>query len=213
MYVVAGLVALLPLVVLSMISPPGDGWVWFEFPRRITFIAVALGLWACKARSREWAVWMVIGTAAISLAWTVIDEYIGLVHYHRTDLLGSEWWLLFELAVARLAPWLVGGLYGLLALLATTARGDLRDRTRAGAWLVAVSATALGFTLASDDWLTLANLTESGTFISSAAWPDTKLLSVAVDVLVAAGGIALVRSGRRRTVDPIPRATARERAR
>jgi hypothetical protein len=210
-YVIVGLAAVLALVVLSGIAPYGDAWVWFEFPRRITFVAAALGLWACTARSREWAGWMVLGTAAVSLAWTVIDEYVGLAHYGRTDLLGSEFWLLFELAVVRLAPWLVGGLYGVLALLAITARGDHRDRARAGAWLVAVSALALGFTLASQDWFTLDNLTQPGTSISSTAWPDTKVLSVVVDGLAAAAGAVLMLTGRRRTEDRIPRATVRGR--
>lgn len=207
-YVTAGVAAALPWLALAGIAALGRQWVWFEFPAHITVIAIALGLAACAARSRSAAAGVVFGTAAIALAWELVAEYRGLSRFGRTDLFGGELGLLFHLSVGRLATWLTGALYGALAWLAIGHRDDRRDRARAGGWLAIAGVIALALAWTNDTWLTLANLTERGTFVSSVSWPDTKVLACVAAAAACALGVALVASGLRR-VSPIPRATVR----
>ena len=209
-YVAAGVAAALPWLVLSGVAARGELWVWFEFPAHITVIALALGLWACTARSRSAAFGVVFGTAAIAVAWELVAEYRGLSRFGRTDLFDGELGLLFHLSVGRLATWLTGALYGALAWLAIGHRGDRRDRARAGGWLAIAALLALALAWTNDTWSTLANLSERGTFVSSVPWPDTKVLACLAAAAACAIGLALVASGLRR-VSPIPRATVRRR--
>lgn len=209
-YVAAGLAAALPWLVLAGIAARGERWVWFEFPAHITVIALALGVWVCTARSRSAAFGVVFGTAALALAWELVAEYRGLSRFGRTDLFGGEVGLLFHLSVGRLATWLLGAMYGALAWLAISPRADRRDLARAGGWLAVAGLLALALAWTSDTWLTLENLTERGTFVSSVRWPDTKVLACIAAAAACVIGFALVASGLRR-VSPIPRARVRRR--
>lgn len=207
-YLTAGVAAALPWLALAGIAARGDRWVWLEFPAHITVIAIALGLWACAARSRSAAIAVPFATAAIALAWELVAEYRGLSRFGRTDLFGGELGLLFHLSVGRLATWLAGALYGALAWLAIDHRDDRRDRARAGGWLAIAGLVALALAWTNDTWLTLENLTERGTFVSSVPWPDTKVLACVAAGAACTIGLALVASGLRRP-SPIPRATVR----
>jgi hypothetical protein len=206
-FVVAGLVAAAPLLALAAAAAGGGDWVWLEYPRHITVIAAVLGMAACFARDRYKAPLVLVGTLGFAFAWELVGEYRGLAKFGRTDLLSSEMDLLIKLSIARAAPWLVGIAYSVLALLCITRSGNARtNRVRAGVWLVVVAVVALALTLNNDTWLTLENLGQRGTFISSVAWPDTKKISLVLDLVALAAGVFAI-AYRPRTPDRIPRAT------
>lgn len=208
-FVVAGVIAAAPLFLLAAAAPGGRDWVWLEYPRHITFVAAVLGMAACFARARPAALVVLAGTVVFALAWELLGEYRGLASIGRTDLFASELDLLVKESAGRVAPWLVGGLYSVLALLAITRSPDARkNRQRAGLWLAGAALVALAITLLNQSWLTLENLSGRGVFRSSAAWPDTKKISLSLDlVALAAGLVAFLYTPREQ--DPIPRATLR----
>ncbi|HEY5921051.1 MAG TPA: hypothetical protein VIV11_05240 [Kofleriaceae bacterium] len=205
-FVVAGLIAAVPLLVLAAAAAGGGDWVWLEYPRHITMLAIALGIAVSFAKARPTALVVLAGTVVIALLWEVIGEYRGLAKFGRTDLLRSELDLLVKLSVARAAPWLVGGAYAVLAYLAIGRSGNVHfDRRRAALWLGGIALIALAITLQNTSWLTLENLSQRGTFRSSVAWPDTKKLSLVIDlVTLALAAIAFVYKPR----SNLPKATA-----
>src|SRR5687767_13680380 len=157
-YVVAGLIAAVPLFVLGKAAPGGNDWVMLEYPARMTFFAIAFGIAVCFARKRPTALIVLAGTVTLALAWEMIGEYRGLMRHGRTDLFSSEIDLLVKLSVGRAAPWLLGGLYAVLAYLAIArAKHDRHNRIRAGAWLVVVGALAAMITMSNESWLTIAS--------------------------------------------------------
>jgi hypothetical protein len=211
-YVSVGVAAAVPCLVLAAAAPGGHDWVYLEYPRHITMIAIALGIAACFRRSVGWAVFVPILTAGIALAWALVDEYVGLSKLGRTDLFHEELDLLCGDSVARVAPWLMGGLYGVLALAAIRRRGsERRQLVPAGAWLAATGAITALVTFQVKDWLTFENLSQPGTFRSGVPWCDSQVLSLIVSLAACAGGVVLVAIGLRRP-ETIPRAVARERA-
>jgi len=194
-YVIAALAAAVPLLVLGAAAPGGGDWRWLEYPRHMTLIAIALGLAVCFAKVRPTALIVLAGTVGITLAWELIAEHRGLAKFGRTDLFRSELNLLIDLAVGRAAPWLVGFAYAAIAYLAIDRSRDAHaNRKRAAIWLIAIACIALAITLSNESWLTLENLKgDHGVYRSSVAWPDTKKLSLAADLLALATGlVALV---------------------
>jgi hypothetical protein len=184
-FVIAGVLAALPLLVLAAAAPGGGDWRWLEYPRHITLIAIALGIAVAFAKNRPTALIVLAGTVAITLAWELIGEHRGLAKLNRTDLFRSELGLLVDLSVGRVAPWLVGVAYGALAYLSIARSRDFhRNRKRAAIWLATIAVVAFVITLGNESWLTLENLEGDGVYRSSAAWPDTKKLSLVADVLV-----------------------------
>ena len=223
-YVLAGVIAAVPLLVLGAAAPGGDSWRWLELPARMTFIAAALGIAACFARSRGTAVLVLLGTAAGGLVWELVHEYLGLQGLGRMDLFRDDLRLIASNTLQLLAPWLVGALYAALAWLAISpavhaaATGiervtadRVRARLRAACWLVCAGAVAVVLTVENTSWLTLENLGERGTFRSSASWPDTKVLSLVIAGVALAAGIAAAVHARRaaQSRDVLPRATLR----
>jgi hypothetical protein len=203
-FVVAAAVAAVPLLVLAAAAPGGNDWRWLELPRHITLLALATGLVIAFRKNRTLPVMVPIVVVALALAWELVGEYLALRKFGRTDLLGQELDLLFSNSVERLAPWLTGTLYGILAYLAIARSRHARTNlVRAGVWLVSVGAVAVALTLANESWLTLENLGQRGTFRSSVAWPDTKKLSLVAAALAITAGLAAVVVGRRRP-SPIP---------
>ena len=191
LYVLAAVIAVVPLFILAAAAPGGGDWRWLEYPRYMTFFAAAFGIAACFAKSRQIAFLVLAGTVVIALAWEMIGEYVGLSKFGRTDLFSTELKLLVDLSVARAAPWLVGSAYAAIALLSITRVRDARtNRRRAGTWLIAVALVALAITYKNESWLTLENLSEHGTYRSSVAWPDTKKLSLVADLFAIAMGLA-----------------------
>lgn len=183
-FVVVGLIAAIPLLVLAAAAPGGGDWRWLEYPRHITLIAVALGICVGFAKARPTALLVLAGTVAITLGWELIGEHRGLAQLGRTDLFRSELGLLVDLSVGRAAPWLVGFAYGALAFLAIDRSSDPSvNRRRVAVWLIVIATIALMLTLANDSWLTLENLEGDGVYRSSASWPDTKQLSLVADLL------------------------------
>jgi len=205
-FVVAALIAVVPLLVLAAAAPGGADWRWLEYPRHVTIIAIGLGIWMCFAKARPTALIALAGTVAITLLWELLGEYRGLAKFGRTDLFGSELNLLVDLSVASAAPWLLGGAYTVLAVLAIGRSRDARaNRRRAAVWLIAIAGVAVCITLRNESWLTLENLKGNGTYRSSSSWPDTKQLSLVADLLaLAAGIVALVYKPR----SNLPKATA-----
>jgi hypothetical protein len=192
-FVVAAVIAAFPLLMLATIAPLGNTWVWNEFPRHITFVACVLGLVAMFRKTPSLPVLVPFLTAGIALAWELFDEYRGLSKFGRTDLLGSEMNLLFDLSFIRLAPWLTGGLYGALAVLSVRrSREARRNWRRAGAWLAVAGAIAAVFTLTNENWLTFENLNGNGTYTSSVPWEGTKKLSMFADALAVVAGLAAI---------------------
>jgi hypothetical protein len=184
-FIVAGVLAAVPLLVLAAAAPGGGDWRWLEYPRHITLIAIALGIAVAFAKNRPTALIVLAGTVAITLAWELIGEHRGLAKFGRTDLFRSELGLLVDLSVGRAAPWLVGVAYGALAYLSIARSRDFsRNRKRAAIWLGTIALIALVLTLSNTSWLTLENLEGDGVYRSSVAWPDTKKLSLVADVLV-----------------------------
>jgi hypothetical protein len=184
--------------------------VWLEFPRRITFIAIVLGLACCFGRRRPLAIAVPFATVAIAIAWEMIEEYVGLSKFGRTDLFGTETDLLLDESMIRVAPWLMGGLYGALAYLALARSRSLRsNQLRAAGWLAVVGVIVIAVTMANESWLTLENLDGNGTYRSSVAWPDTKKISLVAGALACAVAAGLVLY-RKREEPPIPRATVRK---
>jgi hypothetical protein len=116
-FVIAGLVAAVPLLVLAAAAPGGDQWRTLEYPRHITLLALALGIWVSFARVRPTASIVLAGTVVITLVWELVTEYHGLANFGRTDLFGSELNVLVDSSIGTVAPWLVGTLYAVLALL------------------------------------------------------------------------------------------------
>jgi hypothetical protein len=216
-YVVAGLIALVPLLLLGAAAPGGSQWRWLEFPSRMTAIAAALGIAACFARSRAIAVWVLLGSVAGTFLWGLLRAYIGLKSLGRMDLFGEDLPIIVSNTVQLVAPWLVGALYGALAWLAIPRAPEHADRKhtdalRAALWLVVVGVIAIALTTCNRSWLTLENLGERGTFRSSASWPDTKVLSMVVAMLVSVASAAVaLRAWRARAAAPaLPRATLRK---
>lgn len=209
-YIIAGAVAGVPLLILGAAAPGGHSWVWLEYPRHVTFVAVALGLACCFARKRQLALLVPFATAAVAFAWDLLDEYRALSRFGRTDLFGGEMNITIDETIARVAPWLMGGLYGVLAFLAIgRPKADRTNRWRAGVWLAVAGGIAIAVTMANESWLTFENLGGHGTFRDSSAWPDTKKLEIAVSALACAAGLGLALY-RRREDPPLPRATLRE---
>ena len=207
-FVAVALIAAVPLLVLAAAAPGGSDWRTLEYPRHITLLAVALGTWACFGRTWQRALLTLAATVVIALVWEVIEEYSGLSKFGRTDLLSSEMKLLVDLSVARAAPWVVGGAYAILAWLACArSRDPLVSRRTAGAWLVAIALVALAIPYSNESWLTLENLSERGTYRSSSPWPDTKKLSLVVDLIAVAAGVAFIVY--RRRDNRLPKATLR----
>lgn len=221
-YVVAGLVALVPLLVLGAAAPGGDRWRWLEVPAHMTAIAAALGIAACFARSRGLALLVLFGSVACAFVWDLLHEYIGLKGLGRMDLLRDDLRLIVSNTAELLAPWLVGAIYGALAWIAISPAESepadrasvdrLRaDRVRAGLWLAGVAVIGIGLTVSNASWLTLENLSQKGTFRSSASWPDTKILSLITSALALIAGVAMVsHAWRARRAGPaLPTATLR----
>jgi len=223
-YVLAGILAAVPLLLLGAAAPGGDSWRWLELPARMTFIAAALGIAACFARSRGAAVLVLLGTAAGGFLWELVHEYLGLKGLGRMDLFRDDLRLIASSTLQLLAPWLVGALYAALAWLAIPpadgagsstgepAAGErLRGQLRAGLWLAGAGVLAIALTVQNMSWLTLENLGQRGTFRSSASWPDTKILSLVVALLaLAAGAAAALRAWRAAPPRPsLPTATLR----
>ena len=209
-FVAAAAIAAVPLFVLGYAAPGGNDWVMLEYPRHITFFAIALGIAVCFARKRPTALIVLAGTASIALAWEMIGEYRGLVRHGRTDLFSSEIDLLVKLSVGRAAPWLMGGVYAVLAYLAIArAKHDRHNRIRAGVWLVAVGAIAAIITTSNESWETFAS-SDQHVIRSSVAWPDTKKASLVLDLIAIGIGLAAIFMHPRKP-DPIPRATVRAR--
>jgi hypothetical protein len=224
-YVLAGVIAAVPLLVLGATAPGGDSWRWLELPARMTLIAAALGIASCFARSRGMAVFVLLGTAAIGFFWELVHEYLGLKGLGRMDLFRDDLRLIASNTLELVAPWLVGALYAALVWLAipptdrATSAGieavtadRLRAQLRAALWLACVGVIAVALTVTNMSWLTLENLGQRGTFRSSASWPDTKILSLIVALLaLAAGAAAALRAWRlQQPRSVLPRATLRQ---
>ena len=97
-----------------------------------------------------------------------------------------------RLALAQVNP-TVGDIDGNAALAVEwigRARDAHKNRRVAALWLIGVALLALAITYANESWLTLENLKGHGTYRSSAAWPDTKKLSLVADLVALAAGIA-----------------------
>lgn len=222
-YVLAGVLAAVPLLLLGAAAPGGDSWRWLELPARMTFIAAALGIAACFARSRGTSVLVLLGTAAGGFLWELVHEYLGLKGLGRMDLFRDDLHLIASSTLQRLAPWLVGALYAALAWLAIPPAGGagssmgepaagerLRGQLRAGLWLAGVGVVAIALTAQNMSWLTLENLGQRGTFRSSASWPDTKILSLIAALLALASGAAMaLRAWRAAPRPSLPTATLR----
>jgi hypothetical protein len=223
-YVLAGVIAAVPLLVLGAAAPGGDSWRWLDLPARTTFIAAALGIAACFARSRGTAVLVLLGTAAGGFLWELVHEYLGLKGLGRMDLFRDDLGLIASNTLQLLAPWLAGALYAALAWLAippeahapaTGIEHVTADRVRAqlcaACWLVCAGVVAVVLTVENTSWLTLENLGQRGTFRSSASWPDTKILSLVIAAIALAAGAAAAlrawRAAQPRTV--LPKATLR----
>jgi hypothetical protein len=205
-FVVAAMIAAVPLLVLAAAAPGGHDWVWLEYPRGITFVAFVLGFAACFVRSRQLAPFVLVGTVAYALGSELIGEYIGLSKFGKTELMNQEMGLLVDLSIARAAPWLMGSLFTIIAWLSIGRGRDKANRERAAIWLAVVGVVAAGITLANHSWLTLENLKGDGTYRDSSSWPDTKKISLVIDlVTIAIGGFALVY--RPKKPDPLPKAT------
>ncbi|HEY4180740.1 MAG TPA: hypothetical protein VGM90_28040 [Kofleriaceae bacterium] len=191
-FIVAGLVGGVALLILGAAAPGGDSWRWLEMPRHMTLIAIVLGMSsAVGSENSSRALIPLFATPAIAAAWEGIQFQSGDA---VTGILST------------LAPWLMGGIYAMLAALAITSKTAISSRRRAGAWLVGVGFVVLALTLANESWLTLENLNHNGTFRSSVAWPDTKKIALVLACVATAVGIAIAWV---RAVATIPRATAR----
>jgi hypothetical protein len=178
-YIVVAILGAIPLLVLSAAAPGND--VWLEYPRQPTIVATVTGvLVAVFATQASRALVVPFATIVIACIWNVLST--------RNS---AE--LVVEDTLLQLAPYLVGGLYAVLALMAIKRSATARlNRRRAGAWLLLVGALALAVTLANESWLTLRNLSESGTYRSSSSWPDTQLLSLVTSGLAALAGLAIL---------------------
>jgi hypothetical protein len=181
-YFVAGIVAAVPLLVLAAAAPGGRDWQWLEYPKHITLLSVFVGLLAMFHAQRMIALaiplLVAVGAILIEVAGGTHGDYLTLV------------------VIERLATWLVSGLYAALAWLAIERADDLRTNVwRAGAWLVVVGGVAAVLTVANPSWLTFENIGARGTFRSSVAWPDSKILSIVVAAVTLAAGVAAIRWG------------------
>jgi hypothetical protein len=216
-YVIAALVALVPLLVLGAAAPGGDSWRWLEVPAHMTLIAAALGIAACFARARGIALLVLFGSVACAFAWDLIHEYVGLKGLGRMDLLRDDLRLIVSNTAELLAPWLVGAIYGVLAWIAISPADRASvdrvraDGVRAALWLAGVAVIGIALTVSNTSWLTLENLSQKGTFRSSASWPDTKILSLITSTfaLIAGAATALHAWRARRDRPALPTATLR----
>lgn len=221
-YVVAGFGALVPLLVLGAAAPGGDSWRWLELPAHMTLIAAALGIASCFARSRGIALLVLFGSVACAFVWDLLHEYIGLKGLGRMDLLRDDLRLIVSNTAELLAPWLVGAIYGALAWIAirpadrepdgrTPVDRVHADRARAASWLAGVAVIGVALTVSNTSWLTLENLNQSGTFRSSASWPDTKILSLITSAFALVAGVAVALHAWRATRNKpaLPTATLR----
>lgn len=196
-YIVVGLVAAVPLLALSAAAPGGEMWRWLEMPRHVTALACFLGLVLGAGDHLGRA-------AAVPLATVGIDALFSMV----ADRGAPE--LVFEEAITRLAPWLLGTAYGVLAALTIRRSGEpRRNWGRAGGWLAILGAVAIVLVLSNESWLTLENIGNRGTFRSSTPWPDTKAIAIVLAGLATASGLVLALISLRRPPDRLPRAIVR----
>jgi hypothetical protein len=211
-YVIAGVLAAAPLLALGAAAPGGGQWRWLEFPPHITVIALVVGVVACFGRSRLAAAKAVVAIVACSFAWTLIGT---LMKSHGVDLVGRYFDLLLVESVGRFATVFVAIAYASLALLAvTSAQATGTNLLRAAIWLACVALAAIGLVTSNESWLTLENIGSSGTYRSSVAWPDTKVIAlVAAVIVLAVACVAAVAGVRLRARPIVPRAVARERPR
>jgi hypothetical protein len=160
-------------------------------------IAAALGIAACFGRARGIALLVLFGSVACAFVWDLIHEYIGLKGLGRMDLLRDDLRLIVSNTAELLAPWLVGAIYGALAWIAIWPADRVSvyrvraDRVRAALWFAGVAVVGIAVTVSNMSWLTLENLSQSGTFRSSASWPDTKILSLTTSTLALVAGVAV----------------------
>jgi hypothetical protein len=205
--VVAALLAIVPLYALGAAAPGGGTWRWLALPRADLGFAAVLGIAACFARRPATALIVPLGTVGIALLRASVSEYAALRRFGRTDLFDLG--LLADLSINRLAPWLLGVGFGVIAWLAIRRPGgEPRLRRRAAAlWLAAVGALAVGLALANRSWYELAS-SDSYIVRSSVPWPDTKVIAVVIGAIAC--GVAAVVAWRTRRPG-LPRATARPR--
>jgi hypothetical protein len=183
-YVLAAVVAAFPLLVLAAAAPGGSDWQWLEFPKHITLFSIFVGVLAMFHAERMIAlvIPLLVAVAAllIEVAGGTRGDYLTLV------------------VLERLATWLISGLYAVLVWLAVDRADSVRANVwRAGAWLVVVGALAAVLTMANESWLTFENIGARGTFRSSVAWPDSKILSLVAAVITVALGAAAISWGLR----------------
>ncbi len=211
-FVVAVFLAAPALLLLGAAAPGGDWWRLLEFPARITAVALVLALWAGRGRSATAAAAVVVvGTPVIYFLWDVIREWLAIRELEhsgsslfRGQSFHMEWDITVRTTFVTAAPWLVGAAGAWVAAM-TVARkrgaGDAADvnRGRAALWATVMGAAVAVMCLVNRSWATLENLTERGTYRSSVAWPDTKVIALAVAVATVCAGAAWMRAvGRRR---------------
>lgn len=198
-YIIVGVIAAAPLLFLSAAAPGGGSWRWLEYPRSVTVIAFALGMFACSRKGRTSALLAPIGTVVLATIWAVAMA--------RSASRG----LVFISSMKQLAPWLVGSLYGALALLSIArAAAPRSNRLRAGLWLCATGVIAIVLTMQNESWLTLENFDSSNTtYRSTGGWPDTKQISMAVACCASALGAAIAAYALRKPASLLPRAIVR----
>lgn len=197
-YIVIGLIAFVPLMFLSAAAPGGGDWRLLEYPRHVTVFALVLGVMASTRTRLDRAALVPLGTVALSCLFSVATER------------GAYAELVFEASIKSLAPWLVGGLYAVLAALAIKrAREPRTNRLRAGLWLAGVGTIAIVITMKNESWLTLENLSQPGTFRDSSPWPDTKQITIVLAGCATALGTALALHSLRKPPSTLPRAIVR----
>ncbi|MBA3452297.1 MAG: hypothetical protein H0T42_04280 [Deltaproteobacteria bacterium] len=196
-FIFVGVIALAPLLFLSAAAAGGGSWRWLEYPRTVTLIAFALGMFACSRKDRTSALLVPIGTVALAALWNVAMA--------RSTSAGN----IVASTMQTLAPWLVGSLYGVLSVIAISRPRQPRlIRILAGVWLCAVGIVAAVLTLENRSWLTLENFDNSHTtYRSSVSWPDTKMITLVLACSAAAFGALIVALGLRKPASLLPRAT------
>jgi hypothetical protein len=196
------LVVALPVWLMLACAAPGGGtWRWLEAPALPTLFAAALAIWSCFGHS---FVWPLVGTPLATLLWRTIAEALALSRLNAMEHLGDDFEIISNQTLGSLGPWLSGIVFASLVWLASTRRrglADARDRNlhQAARWLLAVAVLACALAFANPSWLTLENLNDNGTYRSSVAWPDTKVITLLFALATAAISVAMIwRSNRRR---------------